>query len=543
MAHTEMKPYRVVHHTQSLCPRCLARIPARYEQRCHEVWLVKECPEHGRTETPVWRGGPDMSTWLRPKLPTPPAPLGTVDRGCPFDCGLCPQHNQHTCTAVFEVTTRCNLRCRYCFAAAQDDETQTLQPSAHVGAPPLHTLVALLEAVRQKTGPCNIQLSGGEPTLRHDLCDIVSHARRLFPFVQLNTNGILLGRQPSLAHDLARAGLDSVFLQFDGTSQDIHEALRGAPLLDDKRRAIDALGEAGVGVVLVPTVVPGVNDHDVGAIIRLGMSLAPAVRGVHFQPVSHFGRHPSCQGAPYPSARITLPELMHRLEEQTAGMVQVVDFLPPGCEHSLCSFHANYLVREDGTLMRVSAPRAESAPPAHPALDGAIAARAFVRRQWAAPGHGAPVHDACGCGTDGTTSAAMTAPISSVNADVSSSCPAAPCGHSPSPSGNAASAPSTAVSSGTSRNISPDTSDVVSPAIAGQPRPDHAGDDLDRFLARAATHLFAISAMAFQDAWNLDLERLQGCCIHAVTTDGALIPFCAWNCTAADGTPLYRGRT
>lgn len=527
----DMKSYRVDHHTQSLCPQCLARIPARYEQRCLEVWLVKECPEHGRTETPVWRGGPDMSSWLRPKLPTPPAPLGTVDRGCPFDCGLCPQHNQHTCTAVFEVTTRCNLRCRYCFAASQGDEAQTLQPSAHVGDPPLHTLVALLEAVRQKTGPCNIQLSGGEPTLRLDLCDIVSHAKRLFPFVQLNTNGILLGRQPSLAHDLARAGLDSVFLQFDGTSQDIHETLRGAPLLDDKRRAIDALGEAGVGVVLVPTVVPGVNDHDVGTIIRLGMSLAPAVRGVHFQPVSHFGRHPSCQKAPSPSARITLPELMHRLEEQTAGMVQVVDFLPPGCEHSLCSFHANYLVREDGTLMRVSAPRAESAPPAHPALDGAIAARAFVRRQWAAPGH-----DTCGC---------VTGPVTATTTTVvkSPSRPAAAIGHTPSSPYNAIASPVMAVATDATPDMTPDNSGSSSPAATNQPRPDHAGDDLDRFLARAATHLFAISAMAFQDAWNLDLERLQGCCIHAVTTDGALIPFCAWNCTAADGTPLYRGRT
>lgn len=77
----------------------------------------------------------------------------------------------------------------------------------------------------------------------------------------------------------------------------------------------------------------------------------------------------------------------------------------------------------------------------------------------------------------------------------------------------------------------------------GQLEDTSRGDDLDRFLARAATHLFAVSAMAFQDVWNLDLERLQGCCIHAVAPDGALIPFCAWNCTAADGTPLHRGRT
>lgn len=535
MPTVNMTSYRGDHHTQSLCPQCLARIPARYEQRGGEMWLVKECPEHGRAETPVWRGGPHMSTWLRPKLPTPPAPLGTVDRGCPFDCGLCPQHNQHTCTAVFEVTARCNLRCRYCFAAAQDDEAQTMTPMRHKADPPLQSLVTLLETVRQKTGPCNVQISGGEPTLRADLCDIVSHAKRLFPFVQLNTNGILLGRQPALARDLARAGLDSVFLQFDGTGKDIHETLRGAPLLDDKRRAIDALGKAGVGVVLVPTVVPGVNDHDVGALIRFGMSLAPTVRGVHFQPVSHFGRHPSCQSAPPPSARITLPELMQCLEEQTAGMVQVVDFLPPGCEHSLCSFHANYLVREDGTLMRVSAPRAECAPPPHPALDGAIAARAFVRRQWAAPGH-----DSCGCGKGSTT---PSTPPPVTPSAMHSTCPTAPHGHAPYLGGNAAASPSMGASPYSSRNIPSVTPEGVSPIVTRQSGDASYGDDLDRFLARAATHLFAVSAMAFQDVWNLDLERLQGCCIHAVAPDGALIPFCAWNCTAADGTPLHRGRT
>lgn len=436
---------------RSVCPVCLKPIPAVHKTVGSDTFLVKHCPEHGESRTIVWRGAPDFTDWSRIKIPSlPKKPITRVDKGCPLDCGLCDAHRQHTCTAVMEVTWRCDLGCPVCFA------------SSGASAPPDPTpdeIGRLFDRVEEVSGFCNIQLSGGEPTVRDDLPDLIRLAKsKGFPFVQLNTNGLRIGREQGYAATLAEAGLDSVFLQFDGTDDTIYTSLRGKPLLDIKLAAIRALGEAGIGIVLVPTIVPGVNDHDLGAIIRLAADHSPAVRGVHFQPVSYFGRYPE---PPSDEQRITLPEVMRLLEVQSRGVFQVFHFLPPGCEHSHCSFHANYVVTEDGGLTRL-ATKGQCGCTPRPASEGADAAKAFVKRQWAAPERGLPM---------------------------------------------------------------------------AEPQ-----DDLDRFIARAATHTLAVSAMAFQDCWTLDLERLKGCCIHEVSPDGRLIPFCAYNLTSMDGETLYRGK-
>lgn len=436
---------------RSVCPVCLRPIPAWHETVGDETFLVKECPDHGVSRTIVWRGEPDFHDWSRPKVPSPPKkPFTRVDRGCPLDCGLCDAHRQHTCTAVMEVTWRCDLGCPVCFASSGE----TAPPD-----PTMEDIGHLFDRVKEASGYCNIQLSGGEPTVRNDLPDLIRLGKRKgFPFIQLNTNGLRLGREKGYAAVLAEAGLDSVFLQFDGTDDDIYAVLRGKPLLDIKLAAIEALSRAGIGIVLVPTVMPGVNEHDLGAILRVAADNSPHVRGVHFQPVSYFGRYPQ---APADGQRITLPEVMRLLEAQTDGVVKTRDFQPPGCEHSHCSFHANYMVAEDGSLKRLSAGGKCGCAP-RPASEGADKAKAFVKRQWAAP------------------------------------------------------------------------EKVLS--LAG------ATDALDEFIARAATHTLAVSAMAFQDAWTLDLERLKGCCIHEVSPDGRLIPFCAYNLTSMDGETLYRGK-
>ena len=439
---------------QSVCPVCLKPISAAHETVGGDTFLVKECPEHGRFRTVVWRGEPGFHDWSRPKIPSlPRQPFTRADKGCPLDCGLCDAHRQHTCTAVMEVTWRCDLGCPVCFA------------SSGKAAPPdptLEEMARLFDRVYQGSGHCNIQLSGGEPTVREDLPDLIRLGKsKGFPFIQLNTNGLRIGREPGYAQTLAEAGLDSVFLQFDGTEDAIFTALRGRPLLETKLAALDALAEAGIGIVLVPTVVPGVNDHDLGAIIRLAAERSPDVRGVHFQPVSYFGRYPK---PPADAQRITLPEVMRLLETQTHGALKAVHFQPPGCEHSHCSFHANYVVGEDNGLTRLASGGACGCTP-RPASEGADAAKSFVKRQWAAPDKTLP----------------MAAPVAAQN-------------------------------------------------------------DLDRFIGRAATHTLAVSAMAFQDAWTLDLERLKGCCIHEVSPDGRLIPFCAYNLTSMDGETLYRGK-
>ncbi len=446
---------------RSVCPICLRPVPARHETRGDDVFLAKECPEHGPFRTIVWRGEPGLTNWKRPKTPSHPAQPGApVDRGCPLDCGLCPEHAQHTCTAVVEVTWRCDLGCPVCFASSGGF---TPEPD-----PPAKAIARQLDGVHRASGPCNIQFSGGEPSVRDDLPRLIKLAKeRGFPLVQLNTNGLRAAREPDFAERLADAGLDSVFLQFDGLDDAVYQTLRGRPLAKEKLAAVERFGAAGIGVVLVPTVVPGVNDGHLGDLLRFAATNSPVVRGLHFQPVSYFGRYP---GSPGDEQRITLPEIMRGLEEQTDGLVRTEDFLPPGCEHAQCSFHANYLIKEDGGLQRLSAgnPGGKSCccghEPAEPiqAAEGARQAKAFVARQWSAP------------------------------------------------------------------------KERLLPMDQGRP------DDLDKFLARASTHILAVSAMAFQDAWTLDLERLRGCCIHVSSPDGRLIPFCAYNLTRLDGRTLYR---
>lgn len=479
-------------NTQSLCPDCLRRIDAVYERPEAEpdtVYLRKSCPEHGEFISPVWRGGafessfhagtktPDFAAWTRPKSPSYPAhPATQGTHGCPFDCGLCPQHGQHTCTGLVEVTQACNMCCPVCYAGAGGTSTS----DAARTHPSLQTIAAQFTALYAASGPCNVQISGGEPTVRDDLPAIVTRARQQgFGLVQLNTNGLRLGREAGYAQQLKDAGLDSVFLQWDGVREETFVALRGQACLAVKHAAVRACAAAGLGVVLVATLVQGINDAEVGELLHLALALGPAVRGLHMQPVSSFGRFPwELHHAP----RLTLPEIMHALEMQSKGTVRAQDFHPPSCEHELCSFSAVYrrIAAEDGTLslalLASTAPccGAGSGRAAHhetpAASEGARKSKAFVALHHRAP------------------------PIQPMKAH-------------------------------------------------GQSNPSTQGGDFDTFIAQAGIQQhFTVSAMAFQDAFTLDVARVRACCIHVVTAQGTLIPFCLYNLTSTQGTALYRGK-
>jgi 7,8-dihydro-6-hydroxymethylpterin dimethyltransferase len=351
-------------------------------QRGPDVYLTKVCETHGVFEAILWRGEPAYETWVRPKTPTTPeTPFTQVERGCPFDCGLCPDHRQQTCTALLEVTQRCNLSCAFCFASAKPDR---FQKTCQVSDPDLATIEGWYRSLLRSGGPCNVQLSGGEPTLRDDLPAIVALGRALgFDFIQVNTNGLRFARDPAYVASLKDAGLTSVFLQFDGTDDAIYTTLRGRPLLAEKEAAIAACAEHGLGVILVPTLAPGINTHVIGDIVRFALAHAPTVRGVHFQPVSYFGRIPLL---PDDAARITIPEVIRALEAQTNGLVKVAQFIPPGCENALCSFHGNFVILADGRLFGWTRhqPKTCGCQP-KPAEEGAAEARSFVAHQWAAP--------------------------------------------------------------------------------------------------------------------------------------------------------------
>ncbi len=450
--------------TQSLCPVCMEKIPASLVQHGTTLYMDKTCDIHGNFRSKIWKG--DTKGWSRPKHPISDRFHMTQSlRGCPFDCGLCPDHRQQTCTAVLEITSACNLNCSFCFANSQ--------PSSQTNDPSLKSLTENLIRVQKNSPGSNLQISGGEPTLRQDLPKIISQAKKIgFEFIQLNTNGLMLAQKPGLAKALRSAGLSSVFLQFDALVDEIHKMIRGRALSAIKRTAIENCITADIGVVLVPTLVPGMNTGQIGSILEFALKLAPGIRGVHFQPVSYFGRFPGDKeirkndfSGPRDSDRITIPEILTRIENQTHGLFRQRDFTPPSCEHSFCSFSGKFILSDTGKPKPLTPePSARACCEPIQAEQGAFKAKASVVRQWAAP-----------------------TPFS--NQAQNKTC---------------------------------------------QP------DGLDRFLTRAATHLFSVSGMAFQDVWNLDLERLQGCCIHSVSPDGHLIPFCAYNLTSATGKSLYR---
>lgn len=381
------KDVKILSSTESICPDCFKRIPAAYVSRSDQVYFEKCCPQHGSFETPVWRGRPSYESWVRLKAPvTLNASVTEVDQGCPFDCGLCLDHRQATCCVLLEVTGRCNIKCPICFADA-----------GGVNADPSYeTVRGWYQRLLEAGGPYNIQLSGGEPTVRDDLPELVALGRSMgFDFIQLNTNGLRLARDPAFLELLARAGLSTVYLQFDGTQQDIYRKIRGGDFLEEKLEAVRLCGKTGIGVILVPTVVPGVNDHNLGEIIGLALERMPVVRGVHFQPVTYFGRYP---GPPSEQMRITLPEIIMNIERQTAGRIKSEYFQPSGCLDALCSFHGNFILMPGGNLLATSRPDRENCcgKPVREE-DGSRKARDFVASRWRAPQTSLDSQE-CSCG-------------------------------------------------------------------------------------------------------------------------------------------------
>lgn len=314
-------------HTESLCPHCLRRIHARKVTIDNSVYLEKTCPEHGDMEKVLlWSNDPwPYEMWNRPltgrksHASLNENPNNPEFGGCPFECGICDNHRQATCTAILGVTDACDINCPVCFAASRRG------PGIE---PHLSRIEEMLKTVRDERGICPLQLSGGEPTLRDDLPHIVSLARRIgFDHVQINTNGVRLALDADYGESLKDAGTTDFFLQFDGLTGSVYSQLRGADLLPIKLRAVERCSELKIGLILVPTLVRGVNENQIGTIIQFAKEWIPTVKGVHFQPMTYLGRYPH---SPRNEDRILIPEILLRIEEQTAGELTVGNMVPPG---------------------------------------------------------------------------------------------------------------------------------------------------------------------------------------------------------------------
>lgn len=435
--------------TKSVCPVCLRVLEAQKTVGEHGIYLNKTCPEHGAFSALIWEGSiKEYFMWNgESSAIDPPVNGKEPQRGCPNDCGLCSAHLRKGCCMLLELTRRCNLECPVCYASAGkcgDD-------------PSIEEIERQYDFLMAHGGPFNIQLSGGEPTLREDLPEIIWLGRQKgFTFFQLNTNGIRLAAEPDYAKSLKAAGLNTVFLQFDGMSDAVYEALRGRPLLREKLAAIESCAAAGLGIVLVPVIAPGVNEEEAGGILRLAMTRMPYVRGVHFQPLSYFGRC-ALKRAERP---VTIPRMLRLIEKQTEGMMKYADFCGGGAESPYCSFHASYMRRGDGSL------------------------RLLGRRG-----------GSC-CATSDDSRSSVAGQWSWAEGDT-------------------------------------DTE-------AAQKKSGAETASLDEFLEYARRNTFAVSGMVFQDAYDLDLERLMRCHICEVDPRHGMVPFCAYNLTDPEGLALYR---
>ena len=307
--------------TSSLCKVCLGHAPAVVVEREGRVLLEKRCPAHG-VQLELLE---EDAAWYRRRLEfdkpgTDSVRQTGVQRGCPFDCGLCPAHEQHTCIGLVEITGACDLACPTCYA------------SAGAGGPlPLSRVERAMDAFLAAEGGRAevLQLSGGEPTTHPELEAILRAARaRPFRYLMLNTNGLRLAHDQRLLDALAALGPGlEVYLQLDGVTPGAARAFRGREVLETKLAAIEQLAVRGVPVTLVMTAAAGVNDDELGRMILFGLR-TPGVRGLNVQPLAWFGR----QGGEPGLDRLTLTGVLRRIEAQTGGLLRRDDFVPLPCD-------------------------------------------------------------------------------------------------------------------------------------------------------------------------------------------------------------------
>ena len=320
-----------VEYTKSICPICKVVVDAQVNLRDAKVYLRKRCRDHGEFEALVYGDAQMYMDSARFNKPgTIPLKFQTEIRdGCPSDCGLCPDHKQHACVGLIEVNTNCNLDCPICFADSGH------QPDGY--AVTLAQCERMLDAYVAAEGePEVVMFSGGEPTIHPQILDFVDAAQaRPINAILINTNGIRLATDAGFAAELSsrsRPGRHvGIYLQFDGLEERTHREMRGRDLREIKARALDNCAEAGLSVTLVAAVERGINDHELGAVIRHGIA-HPAVQSVVFQPVTHAGRHVEFD----PLTRLTNSDVIHGIAAQLPDWFTADDFFPVPCCFPTC---------------------------------------------------------------------------------------------------------------------------------------------------------------------------------------------------------------
>ncbi len=318
-----IRPYLFYDVAISICSTCFRRVDAKIVFQDDRVLMIKRCPEHGIERVLV---ADDVEYYRRCrevfiKPPEMPVHYNTpVKWGCPYDCGLCTDHEQHSCLSLVEIADACNLACPICYASSGPHRPE-FRALEHVER--------MLDAVVRNEGhPDVVQISGGEPTLHPDFFAILDAAKaRPIRHLMVNTNGIRIAEDEAFAARLAEYMPNfEIYLQFDSFERDALVNLRGADLRRIRQQALERLNRLGISTTLVVTVKKGVNDGEIGRIIDFALE-QPAVRGVTLQPVQNAGR---TEGFDPASDRLTLTEVRRRILEQTT-VFRPEDVIPVPC--------------------------------------------------------------------------------------------------------------------------------------------------------------------------------------------------------------------
>ncbi|MEG3957259.1 radical SAM protein [Microcoleus sp. herbarium2] len=316
--------------TNSVCSKCLTKVEAKIIFRDDCVYLVKHCPTHGHEEVLI---ADDIDYYkLSQQFIKPgdmPLRFNTpIKYGCPYDCGLCPDHEQHSCLTLIELTDRCNLSCPICYADSGVEEVSNIsdRPRKHRT---LEHIEMMLDAVVANEGePQIVQLSGGEPTIHPEFFEVMDLVKsKPIKHLMINTNGIRIAKERNFCDRLSqyKPGIE-IYLQFDSFEKSTLEELRGVDLREIREKAIAHLNEYNISTTLVVTLKKGLNDSEIGKIIEYALQ-QKCVRGVTFQPIQVAGRLEQFDPK---TDRYTLTEVRRAILQQSPHF-KPEDIIPVPC--------------------------------------------------------------------------------------------------------------------------------------------------------------------------------------------------------------------
>lgn len=468
--------------TESLCPECTKPISAEIFEKNGKLLMKKRCPEHGDFEDVYWGDAEMYKRFMKydyqKKILNP---MTDQEKGCPYDCGICPNHKSWTILANIDVTNRCNQLCPVCFANASSQ--------GYVYEPHKDQIFQMLEVLRsERPVPCSVvQFSGGEPTIREDLPELIEKALEMgFSHIQIATNGIRLAKDLVFFRKLKDAGLNTIYLQFDGTTKEPYIETRGYDALPIKLKVIENCRLIGFNsVVLVPTLIKGVNDHQIGDMIKFVVENRDVVRSLNVQPVSFTGR---IKKQELKEKRITIPDFIRLVEEQTNGQLTKDDFYPVPCVGSI------------GALVEAWKKEPVPVPTCHPVCGAATFV--FVDR-----GNLIPI-------TRFVDVEGMLELAQELANDIS---------------GKGRPGKMAAMARFSKELISLIDLHAMPKSVNVPKLVASIAKGKKEALADLFSNTIFIGCMHFQDAYNIDKERIQKCVIHYATPDKRVIPFCTYN--------------